>query len=179
MARWIEQVEARPDALALTGEGQSLTMTELDGRAASLALAMAAASPDPSVPVPVVVSSWVDAVVANLAGWIAGRPTAHLDPTLPPLRLNDLYRLIEPRAAVVAEALPRPGPDVTVIDPARPGTHPDVVVHGPGEHDTSALVFTSGSTGRPKGWPRTSGPCEPDPRRCSRPTTSRPTTASG
>ncbi len=112
---------------------------------------MAAASPDPATPIPVVVRSWVDAVVANLAGWIAGRATAHLDPATPRLRLAELYQLIEPRAVVLAGGLTRPGPDVTVIDPAAPGTHPDAVVHGPDPTDTSALVFTSGSTGRPKG----------------------------
>jgi acyl-coenzyme A synthetase/AMP-(fatty) acid ligase/thioesterase domain-containing protein/acyl carrier protein len=151
VARWIEQVTARPDALALTGEGRSLTMAQLDIQATALAQAMAAASPDPEAPIPVVVRSWVDAVVANLAGWIAGRATAHLDPAMPRLRLAELYELIEPQAAVVTEGLARPTAAVTVIDPARPEAHPEAVVHGPDPQDTSSLVFTSGSTGRPKG----------------------------
>jgi acyl-coenzyme A synthetase/AMP-(fatty) acid ligase/thioesterase domain-containing protein len=149
--QWIASVAARPDAPALGGEGRSLTMAELDHQATALAQAMAAASPEAARPIPVMVSSWVDAVVAYFAGWIAGRPVALLDASMPRLRLDELFGLIEPAAVVLESGRPAPGPDVIVIDPADPRPDVTTIVSGPAGSDPSALVFTSGSTGRPKG----------------------------
>ncbi len=85
----------------------------------------------------------------------AGAAYVPLDPTLPPARVRELLRQVEPVAAVAepdTHALLGQTPCLDVHQalgqaPAGPG--PLAVDAGPG--DLAYVLFTSGSTGRPKG----------------------------
>jgi len=153
--RLFEAVAARrPEAVAVSGEEESLTYRELDRRANRLARHLRDLGVGPEVRVGVCLPRSPELVVALLAVVKAGGAYVPLDPDYPQERLT--FLLEDARAPVVvtrsgalasgvrkvlldvdAEAIARCSPD-PLPESASPD-HPLYVIH------------TSGSTGRPKG----------------------------
>ncbi|MET9360245.1 amino acid adenylation domain-containing protein [Streptomyces sp. NPDC006632] len=155
----VERVRAhaaeRPDAVAVTDDGGSLTYAELAGRAGAASRHIAADGL-----VAVLTEPGRDFVTAELAVLGAGAAFLPLDPRAPLARLTDLLKdsgavqlladtthraLAERAAAATGSALP-----VHVLDGARDGAADLAPVVG-GPLDLAYVIYTSGSTGKPKG----------------------------
>jgi amino acid adenylation domain-containing protein len=144
---------ARPDSVALTCDGFSLTYQELTDRADLLAHRLRRLGVGPEVCVGVFLERSWETVVACLAVLRAGGVYVPLDTAFPADRLEFMLRDV--------------GAPLVVVHAATAGTVPSgpwelVDVDGPAEVDGTALpavdpdhgcyvIFTSGSTGRPKG----------------------------
>ncbi|GAA2398793.1 hypothetical protein GCM10010420_26300 [Streptomyces glaucosporus] len=154
-----EQAAARPDALAVTDDGGSLTYAELVGRASALSRRL-----DGDGPVAVLTDPGRDFVTAELGVLGSGRAFLPLDPRVPLARLAELLRdsgatcvlagavhreLAERAAAEAADTSAAPVP-VLVLDGARDAADDLAPVVG-GPLDLAYVIYTSGSTGRPKG----------------------------
>ncbi|MFC6081925.1 amino acid adenylation domain-containing protein [Sphaerisporangium aureirubrum] len=148
-----ERVRARPDAVAVTFEGRSLTFAELDAAAARLAHRLRAAGVGRGDLVAVHLRRSDTLMAALLAVHKAGAAYLPLDPDHPAERLAMIVADARPRLLLSETAAPGhlPGP-VLVVDgepdtapvPAEPSRPPL-----PGE--IAYVIYTSGSTGRPKG----------------------------
>ncbi|MCX5385392.1 amino acid adenylation domain-containing protein [Streptomyces sp. NBC_00083] len=155
----VERVRAhaaeRPDAVAVTDDGGSLTYAELVGRASAVSRHLA----DDGL-VAVVSEPGRDFVTAELAVLGAGGAFLPLDPRAPLARLTQLLKdsgavriladtthraSAERAAAATGSALP-----VHVLDGARDGADTLAPVAG-GPLDLAYVIYTSGSTGKPKG----------------------------
>lgn len=142
------QASARPDAVAVTAGGESLTYGELAGRARRLAVRLCEEGVGAETVVGVPAQRSADSLVGFLAVLAAGGAYVPLAPDLPAARL----RVIVHDAAVAVFTGPRapagiPGTFVPLDSPPKsaaplPDGHPD---------DAAYVIFTSGSTGRPKG----------------------------
>ncbi|HWO68990.1 MAG TPA: amino acid adenylation domain-containing protein, partial [Umezawaea sp.] len=144
---------ARPDAVALTGDGVSLTYRELMDRADLVAHRLRRHGVGPEVCVGVYLERSWETVVACLAVLRAGGVYVPLDTAFPADRLEFMLRdvgapLVVVHATTTATVPSGPWDLVDLDDPAEagdaelPAVHPD---HG------CYVIFTSGSTGRPKG----------------------------
>jgi amino acid adenylation domain-containing protein len=145
------QAQARPHAVALTGDGRDVDYQELDERANAVAHRLVELGVGPEVPVAVRVRRTPEAVVALLGVLKAGGAYVPLDPEHPAGRLaficadSDAALLLtdEPdraagscRPVALAELTGRvPAPPAVVV-------RPDHLAY---------VIYTSGSTGRPKG----------------------------
>ncbi|MCS7475571.1 non-ribosomal peptide synthase/polyketide synthase [Umezawaea endophytica] len=144
---------ARPDAMALTGSGVSLTYRELLDRADLLAHRLRRLGVGPEVCVGVYLERSWETVVACLAVLRAGGVYVPLDTAFPADRLEFMLRdvgapLVVVHAATAASVPSGPWEQVDLDGPAEagdvelPAVHPDHAAY---------VIFTSGSTGRPKG----------------------------
>src|SRR6266498_1972183 len=145
---FLARVRERPDAVALAGDGTSMTYRALGERATTLAGGLVELGVAPETPVGLAFERSADAIVAMLAISLAGGAYVPLNPAFPTQRLDDLVadsgvRLVladaAGRSAVTAERVLGLAevPAATFVAPA---------------HSTLAYVmYTSGSTGRPKG----------------------------
>lgn len=151
----VERVRAhaaeRPDAVAVTDDGGSLTYAELVGRASAASRRVAVDGP-----VAVLTEPGRDFVTAELAVLGAGGAFLPLDPRAPLSRLTSLLKdsgavqiLADTTHRALAEraagALP-----VHVLDGARDDAGDLAPVVG-GPLDLAYVIYTSGSTGKPKG----------------------------
>lgn len=145
---------ARPDALAVSHDGQRLTFAELIDRISAVAATLGTGD----APVALALQPGVDQVVTALGIIAAGRGYVALDVEAPASRVAMIFDLVEPElvittaqgedrlppetARVMVERLT--GPGVTGrSDRARSRSgHPDAVAY---------VAFTSGTTGEPKG----------------------------
>ncbi|MFI6049296.1 amino acid adenylation domain-containing protein [Streptomyces violascens] len=142
---------ARPDAVAVTDDGGSLTYAELVGRAGAASRQVALDGP-----VAVLTEPGRDFVTAELAVLGAGGAFLPLDPRAPLSRLTSLLQdsgavqiLADTTHRALAERAAR-GLPVHVLDGARDDiTDLAPVVGGP--LDLAYVIYTSGSTGKPKG----------------------------
>ncbi|MEV4224416.1 amino acid adenylation domain-containing protein [Nonomuraea sp. NPDC049725] len=148
----------RPQAVAVTFEGGSLTYRELEERAAALARRLRAMGAGPETRVAVVMRRSTELVVALLGILKAGAAYVPVDPDYPPERVR--YMLAD-AAAPIAVTQPElrhliDGPEVLELGP---GAVVDGGVDGGGDGPLPApdpdslayVIYTSGSTGRPKG----------------------------
>ncbi len=155
---WFAEVASRrPDALAVTFEGRSLTYAELASRAARLAADLRALGVGPEARVGLCLERSPEMVVAILGVLRAGGAYVPLDPAWPAERLA--YVLADAGVATlvtqegVRGVLPEFGGTILSLD----APHPRPLPHeGGGEQDASPenlayVIYTSGSTGRPKG----------------------------
>ncbi|MEV6149697.1 amino acid adenylation domain-containing protein [Nonomuraea sp. NPDC052129] len=148
------RVAERPDAVALTCEGRSLTYAELDARADRFAAALLDRGVRPGERVGVCLGRAPDLVVAMLAVLKADAVYVPMDPAYPADRLAFTAQDAALRVVIADRDFPGGGP-ASVVRPeeletcgreaggAGPGRR------GPGE--AAYVIYTSGSTGRPKG----------------------------
>ncbi|SIT01149.1 non-ribosomal peptide synthetase [Achromobacter sp. MFA1 R4] len=152
---------ARPDAPALTIDGQTLTYAEFNARANRLAHRLIATGVRPEAKVGIALARSADMVIAMVAVLKAGGAYVPLDPDYPEDRLRFMAQdsgvsvvLTEStqhdRLPWLASALP----DVAVLNldalalEASPAHDPAARTH---PQHLAYVIYTSGSTGRPKG----------------------------
>nr|WP_157880143.1 non-ribosomal peptide synthetase [Streptomyces natalensis] len=148
------QAEARPDAVAVTADGTSLTYRELEERSGRLAAELRRRGVGPDSLVAVVLPRSLELVTALLAVLKAGGAYVPIDPAHPVERVELMMSDVRPVLALTrtehAGVVPEDTCPSVLLD--RLGALPDVVVGSVGPVDRLAYVmFTSGSTGAPKG----------------------------
>ncbi|MFB7620067.1 amino acid adenylation domain-containing protein, partial [Kitasatospora sp. NPDC056181] len=150
---------ARPDAVAVIGDGVRLSYAELDERANRLARLLAARGVGPESVVAVCQHRGADLVVSLLAAWKAGAAYLPIDPQYPAERIR--YMLADSRAVAllgeeeILDELPSGRVLTVAVDSARvraelaatPATDPAVPL---GPDALAYVIYTSGSTGTPK-----------------------------
>lgn len=143
---------ARPDALAVVGNGGRLTYRELDERAGRLAGRLRAAGVRRGSPVGVGLDRTPELVVALLAIWRAGGAYVPLDPSYPPERLAYMIADsgVQLTLSQTRHATRLSGAEVILLDEPHPEVEPEPGWE-PHPEDLSHVIYTSGSTGRPKG----------------------------
>ena len=155
--RLFEAVAARrPEAVAVSGEGGSLTYGELDRRANRLAGHLRALGVGPETRVGLCLPPSPELVMAILAILKAGGAYVPLDPGYPPERLA--FLLEDARAPLVVTRSELAGSlDGTrrvlldADDPLIARCSPLPLPEGAGADHPAYIIYTSGSTGRPKG----------------------------
>ncbi|MFJ4971756.1 amino acid adenylation domain-containing protein [Streptomyces sp. NPDC088755] len=163
-ALFADRARRTPDAVAVTGDGDTLTYAELDGISDALARALAGLGVGPERGVGVLLARSPAVVSVSLGTVRAAGAYVPLDARWPAERLGQVAGVADVRVLVVDEAaLTSPWVaaaagriPVLVVDrlgrilrgaPERPG-HPAAV---PGTASLAYVMFTSGSTGLPKG----------------------------
>ncbi|KUL21275.1 non-ribosomal peptide synthetase [Streptomyces regalis] len=147
------QAAALPDRTAVITGGSRLTYRQLDDRAERLAAALREQQPAGGE-----VALWLprsaDLVVAMLAALKAGRAYVPLDPSLGPVRAEQVIAECGARIVVStrddAAALKLPG-GVTVVRPDATPQHSPRTASAPDRQSPCCVLYTSGSTGTPKG----------------------------
>jgi amino acid adenylation domain-containing protein len=152
------QVALRPDAIAVTGEGQPLSYRELDARANQLAHRLRRLGVGPDVLVGLCMGRSVEMVVGILGILKAGGAYVPLDPTYPQERLAFMLKDAGLRLLVAQErmlaGLPAHAAHMVCVDrdwasiSAEPSQAPAVNVTA---ENLAYVIYTSGSTGKPKG----------------------------
>ncbi|ORB13007.1 non-ribosomal peptide synthetase, partial [Mycolicibacterium moriokaense] len=145
---------ADPEAVALSGEGRSLTYREFDEASNRLAHSLAGRGARPGTCVALLMPRSVDAIVAMFAVLKSGAAYLPIDPALPNSRIAFMLGDAAPVAVLTtAELRPRLGGfEGALIDVADPDSvDPAVVVQAPAPDDIAYLIYTSGTTGVPKG----------------------------
>jgi amino acid adenylation domain-containing protein/non-ribosomal peptide synthase protein (TIGR01720 family) len=132
------RVAETPDAIALTGEGTSLSYAELNARANRLAHRLIALGAGPERFVALRLPRSPEQVVAILAVLKAGAAYLPIDPATPAERVGRMLADTDPVAVLTPETVEADGPDTDPPPRCAPG-HPAYV------------IYTSGSTGQPKG----------------------------
>ncbi|GAA0258953.1 non-ribosomal peptide synthetase [Saccharothrix mutabilis subsp. mutabilis] len=140
-ALFAHQVRRTPDAVALVGDGRTLTYAGLDARVDRLARALRAAGAGPERVVAVRLPRSVDLVVALHAVQRAGSAYLPVDPGYPADRIAFMLADADPVLVLDAEALRE----------LEDGTTPAVALPDVRGGDPAYVIYTSGSTGRPKG----------------------------
>jgi amino acid adenylation domain-containing protein/non-ribosomal peptide synthase protein (TIGR01720 family)/FkbM family methyltransferase len=156
--RFEAQVEATPDAVAVSCDGDELTYRELNRRANQLAHYLRERGVGPDVPVGLCVERSVEMVVGLLGILKAGGAYLPLDPTHPKDRLEFMLGDARPKVLVTQQqllpSLPEEGPERIYLgtDWETIACSPqDNLVSGVREENLVYVIYTSGSTGRPKG----------------------------
>ncbi len=148
------QAVASPDAVAVTAGAESVTYTQLLGRAHRLARGLRAAGAAPDGYVGVAVDRSVDAVVAVLGTLLSGAAYVPIAADLPADRIRTIaadagLRIVTGVAKQVAVAA---STVFVPLDGGAYGDHDDCDEPGLLHPDRAAYaIFTSGSTGHPKG----------------------------
>ncbi|ARK60031.1 non-ribosomal peptide synthetase [Burkholderia pseudomallei] len=155
------QVDRKPEAIALTFEGQRLSYAELNARANRLAHYLQGRGVGPDRLVALCAERGIEMVVGLLAILKAGGAYVPLDPAYASDRLRGIVEDSQP-ALVLADAVGRAALGeldgaLPVIDletdalcwREMPPTNPEVASQH--VHHLAYVIYTSGSTGRPKG----------------------------
>ena len=154
--RLFEVVAAeRPEAVAVSGDEESLTYRELDRRANRLARHLRALGVGPEVRVGVCLPRSPELVMAALAVVKAGGAYVPLDPDYPRERLAFLVEDARAPVVVTRAGLALATSARKVLLDADAGTiarrSPRPLPDGAGPDHPAYVIYTSGSTGRPKG----------------------------
>ncbi|WP_433260183.1 amino acid adenylation domain-containing protein [Actinosynnema sp. CS-041913] len=137
----------RPDAIALTCEGESTTYAELDARATRFAVGLRANGVRPGDRVGICLDRTADLVAAMIAVLKADAVYVPMDPAHPADRLA--YTVRDAGLRIVVTTVDGVA---NAVDPAALAGHEGTVApprRGP--DDAAYVIYTSGSTGRPKG----------------------------
>ncbi|TAM67778.1 non-ribosomal peptide synthase/polyketide synthase, partial [Mycobacterium sp.] len=149
------QAADRPDAVAISWGGTSLTYRELDEAANRLAHLLAGQGAGPGQSVALLFSRSAQAIVAILAVLKTGAAYLPLDPAAPGTRIRFILEDSAPVAAITTAGLRSrlDGCDLTVIDIEDPQihTHASTPLPAPAAEGVAYLIYTSGTTGVPKG----------------------------
>jgi amino acid adenylation domain-containing protein/non-ribosomal peptide synthase protein (TIGR01720 family) len=156
--RFARIAAARPDAVAVTFDGDAPTYAELNARANRLAHRLVAMGVRPETRVGVALERSAELVVALLAVLKAGGAYVPLDPAYPGERiawvLEDAGAAVLVTTGALLARLPAfDGAALRVDDDAEAigresGENPGVIA---GPETLAYVIYTSGSTGRPKG----------------------------
>ncbi len=154
-AMFAEQVARTPQAVAISGEGRSLTYQGLDEASNRLAHLLTSRGVGPGRRVAVLLPRSVEAVAAIVAVLKTGAAYLPIDPALPSARIAFMLTDAAPFAAVTtADLADRLGGfDVQVVDLDDPAidTQPTTALAAPAPDDIAYVIYTSGTTGTPKG----------------------------
>ncbi|HKQ79433.1 MAG TPA: amino acid adenylation domain-containing protein, partial [Blastocatellia bacterium] len=157
------QVEARPEAVALICENQSLSYEELNARANRLARRLRELGVGPDARVAICMERGLEMVVALLATLKAGGAYAPLDPAYPPERLAYMLEDCAPAVLITyglaSEKLTRRAPALPILDldsdaqqwKSLSGDNLTRAETGLDTRSLAYVIYTSGSTGAPKG----------------------------
>ena len=153
-----EQVQMRPDALAVASGSRQLTYKELDECAERLAARLRKHRVRANSLVAIYLERSIEMIVALLAVWKAGGAYVPIDQEYPTERVR--FMLEDTNAVVVLTqqslAATLPATNANVLDIA---FDEDVMVAQPSPPSSpeqlAYVIYTSGSTGRPKGVPIT------------------------
>ncbi|WAZ21839.1 amino acid adenylation domain-containing protein [Streptomyces cinnabarinus] len=151
-AAFAEQAARRPDAVALSCDGESLTYAELDARAGRFAAGLRARGTRPGERVGICLERTLDLVVTMLAVLKADAVYVPMDPAYPVERLA--YTAEDAGLRTVVTTLDdfpaRAG--LGVVRPAELDGAEEAPAPPPRAAEEAAyVIYTSGSTGRPKG----------------------------
>ncbi len=142
-----------PDAVAVTGNGRSLTYRELDTEANRLAHRLIELGAGPGEYVVIRLPRTAELIVAFLAVLKSGAAYVPVDPGHPRSRLSEVHEDTGARLLIAESTVRTTATLIAVDDPnerARWRTSADPGVRLSTE-DLAYVVYTSGSTGRPKG----------------------------
>ncbi|WP_454813598.1 amino acid adenylation domain-containing protein [Labrys neptuniae] len=153
-----EQAALRPDSLAVTCDGVSITFGELNARANQLAHRLLKMGVKPNTLVAIGLERSIDMVVGMLGIMKSGAAYLPLDPSYPRERLTFTLEDARPLAFVTTTSgrptLPPSDLPMILLDQdanslsAEPVTNPDIAID---PQSLIYVIYTSGSTGRPKG----------------------------
>ncbi|HYR07778.1 MAG TPA: amino acid adenylation domain-containing protein, partial [Longimicrobium sp.] len=154
--RFEARAAARPDDVALTHGGESLTYAALNARADGLARRLRALGVGPEARVGLCAERSAGLVAGILAILKAGGAYVPLDPAYPPERLAYMARDAGIRVLLAGPGLEDrvPGGEVAVValdGPAEEGAAPDAAPAAADPASLAYVIYTSGSTGLPKG----------------------------
>lgn len=146
-----ERVALHPDALAVTGAGDTWTFAELDDRAARIAGYLRSEGVRRGDRVGVCLERGTDHALLLLAVVYAGAVHMPLDPDYPPARLAHMIEDARPAAVLTTPGFAERLPDgVRVLRPSSAWAG-EPMREDLSAEDPAYLIYTSGSTGRPKG----------------------------
>src|SRR5271156_6251629 len=149
------QAARTPEAVAVTGEGLSVTYRQLDEASNRLAHLLVGRGVGPGQRVALLLERSVEAVVAIFAVLKTGAAYVPIDPAVPAARMRFVVDDAAPIAAITSiELRPRlDGHDLLVIDINDPAvdTQPGTALPAQAPDGIAYLIYTSGTTGVPKG----------------------------
>ncbi len=158
-----KQAAAKPDAVAVVFEGQSLSYGELDALSNQLAHELIALCVQPDDRVAICAERSLEMVVGLLGILKAGGAYVPLDPTYPIERLQHMLQDAAPKALltqqVLLPSLPASDLPTLLLDSdalrmklsALPASNPEARRRGLTARNLAYVIYTSGSTGLPKG----------------------------
>ncbi|WP_437819707.1 amino acid adenylation domain-containing protein [Sorangium sp. So ce1078] len=148
----LERAGERPERVAVTAGGVSLTYSELEARTRAVAGALEARGVGPESRVVVLIERSVDLLVGILGVLRAGAAYVPVDPSYPEARRR--FLLAQATSPVVvahaATADRAPAGDLLLVDAALDAPAPAALPR-PAPGALAYVIYTSGSTGEPKG----------------------------
>ncbi|KAJ5120744.1 non-ribosomal peptide synthetase [Penicillium bovifimosum] len=148
------QAQQTPDAPAVVADNITLTYSELVSEAIQLAeLLNAEGIKSPEEPVGILLGSGLGQVVAQLAVRLVGATCVPIEPTLPELRILDMFNQVYVRYLITEKDGPVNIPDFHTVHMPPMGQKADAALPAwefRPETGRSHILFTSGSTGKPK-----------------------------
>ncbi|CAA2101664.1 Linear gramicidin synthase subunit B [Methylobacterium bullatum] len=154
--RIARQASLRPQAVAVTCEGEQATYAELEARAARLARHLVVEGVRPGDLVALCAERSISLVVGILAILKSGAGYVPLDPAYPADRLAFMLADCGARHVLattgLVDSLPEGGPRPILMDgPAASEDDDTPLPTAPHPEQPAYVIYTSGSTGRPKG----------------------------
>ena len=153
-----EQVQARPDAVALFAEGKIITYGELNNYANQLAALLQAREVRAGTCVGICMVRSIEMICATLAVLKAGGAYVPLDPSYPKERIDFMIKdasiCVVLTVEALREAISSGGLETIALDrewPLRERYNSKNVVGPASAGDLAYVIYTSGSTGMPKG----------------------------